>query len=170
MWEKKAWKMLRVRSQGLNRGFCGYTSNMSLAHTSISSELGLSASISVIPNSGVWVVFELAGKNSFSMRLFLIWMPESRHLHISPLTIHLVYMKCLQFVLQRLDISNQPSLMGIIFSIDFFMRLPHFLEFKIKHKSFLWAVFSIVFHNLLYIYTYIYILSLGRQLMTNKIQ
>lgn len=50
---KKAWKMLRVRSQGLNRGFCGYTSNVSLAHTSISSELGLSASISVIPNSGV---------------------------------------------------------------------------------------------------------------------
>lgn len=60
--------MLRVtRTQGLDRRFCRYTSN---AHTSVSSELGLSESIIVIPNNGV--CFELAGKNSFSETLFLV--------------------------------------------------------------------------------------------------
>lgn len=62
MGKKKAWKILRVRPQGLDRRFCGYTSNKSHCHTRISSELGLSASISVFPNNDVW--FELAGKNS----------------------------------------------------------------------------------------------------------
>lgn len=36
-------------------------------------------------------------------------MPEDEHLHIYPLKIYLVYMKCLQFVLKSLAISNQPA-------------------------------------------------------------